>query len=428
MTADEEGSATDRGRTAAAWTTPLNPLILLYLTLTLISFLISPLPQRSWPYLIQAAGGVAGFLIVYAWLDRPARLRWLLQRMVWAAGALSLAGLFLVEWPSQYLFDLRPFLARLPHLPLPFFIHPNAMAGALLPPFCLGWGLYRLEMSPGRRTLLTVSIALMALMLLLTQSRNAWLGLLAAGAVYKLWGRFRFAYFALGVGVLIALPLTVNWLPESGLTWLEQSVARMDDASKAGEADDPSWLSRLEIWRVAGQMAADYPALGAGLYVFEPVSRANYRYVILPPEFSFTHTHNLFWQTAVNLGVVGLLTALAMWGVALAGLWRRRPQLALDGGDWTAVVGAALVSSLWFNLFDLVSWEMKAGVVIWLLIAVALRLSPAQKRAKTTLLAGVLLMMWLILLLSPLGRENWRRLQLDQAQFGAVPSERLTPR
>jgi hypothetical protein len=38
----------------------------------------------------------------------------------------------------------------------------------------------------------------------------------------------------------------------------------------------------------------------------------------------------------------------------------------LASGDWTAVLGAAFVGSLWFNLFDLLAWEMKAGVFIWL--------------------------------------------------------------
>lgn len=399
------------------WATRLNPFILLYLVFTLTAFVVSPLPQRSLPYLMQASAGALGFLLVYVWLDRPARLRWLLQAMVLAAGGLALAGLFLVEWPAQYLFDLRPALARLPHLPVPFSIHPNALAGALLPPMCLAWGVWRFEMSRGRRFWLGVSVALMALMLLLTQSRNAWLALLAAGAVYQLWGRFRFVYFALGLGVLVMLPFAANLLPEAGLKSLERGVAFIDDASKSGETDEPSWLSRLEIWRIAGQALADYPAVGAGLYTFEPFSRANYVYTVVSPRLEFTHAHNLFWQTAVNLGLVGLLTGLGLWGVALWSLWQQRPQLVLDGADWTAVVGAAFISSFWFNLFDLVGWEMKAGIFIWLLLAVAMRLSPAHKGYKDSLFVGAVLAVWLVLLLSPIGQQNWQRLRLDRARF-----------
>lgn len=410
----------DEQQTRAAarnWATPLNPFILLYLSFTLAAFVVSPLPLRSLPYLAQVGDGVLGFLAVHAWLNSPARLRWLLQVMVLAAGALALAGLFLVEWPAQYLFDLRPFLTRLPDLSLPFAIHPNALAGALLPPFCLAWGLRRSALPRAQRAWLTVSLALMGLMLLLTQSRNAWLALLVAWAAYRLWGRFRFVYLAIGLGALIALPFAVNLLPEAGLTRLEQGVAFMDNASKSGEADEASWLSRLEIWRVAGQTVADYPVVGVGLHVFEPVSRANYTYDIIPPEFNFTHTHNLFWQTAVSLGLIGLFTMLALWSAALWGLWQREPQLRLEGGDWTAVVGAALISSLWFNLFDLTAWEMKAGIFIWLLLAVAMRLSPARNRERAPLLVGAVLTVWLVLQLTPIGRENRQRLQLDRARF-----------
>lgn len=401
-----------------SWVTPLNPFILLYLIFTLIAFVVSPLPLRSLPYLVQVGGGILGFLFVHAWLNSPARLRWLLQVMVLAAGALALAGLFLVEWPAQYLFDLRPLLTHLPDLPFPFAIHPNAMAGALLPPFCLAWGLWRSAMPRTQRVWLAASLALMGLMLLLTQSRNAWLALLAAWVSYRLWGRFRFAYLAIGLGLLIALPFAVNLLPEASLTRLGQGVAFMDNASKSGEADEPSWLSRLEIWRVAGQTLADYPAVGAGLYAFEPVSRANYIYDIIPPEFKITHAHNLFWQTAVNLGLIGLFTMLAVWSATLWGLWQREPQLQLAGGDWTAVVAAALISSLWFNLFDMVAWEMKAGVFIWLLLAVAMRLNPTQKTdRRATLFIGAVLTVWLVLQLTPIGRENRQRLQLDRARF-----------
>ncbi|MFO7538612.1 MAG: hypothetical protein R6X32_11210, partial [Chloroflexota bacterium] len=144
-------------------TTSLNPFILLYLIFTLTAFVISPLPEHSLPYLIQAGGGAAGFLAVYAWLNRPARLRGLLQGLVWAGGALALAGLFLVEWPAQYLFDLRPLLNQLPRLSTSFSIHPNAMAGAILPPLCLAGGVRQLKLSRGQQLLLGISVALMGL-------------------------------------------------------------------------------------------------------------------------------------------------------------------------------------------------------------------------------------------------------------------------
>jgi putative inorganic carbon (hco3(-)) transporter len=400
------------------WVTPLNWLILLYLVLTLVTFWVSPLPLRSLPYLAQAAAGVALFLFAYRWLNSPARLRRLLWALVLGGGVLAAAGLFLVEWPAQYLVDLRPFLTHLPRLTTTFSIHANAMAGVLLPLFCLACGLWQLKPAGWQRGLLIVALFFMSLMLLLTQSRNAWLALLVAWVTYRLRGRIRFSFVAVGLGLLLVLPFTVNLLPPAGLTHLERSVVFVDDLTKSGETDEPSWLSRLEIWRVAGQTLADYPVLGTGLHTFEPVSRANYVYTIVEPAFNFTHTHNLFLQTAVNLGLVGLLVMVGLWGQTLWGLWQQRPQIMPESGHWTAVLGAVLVGLLWFSLFDLLAWEMTDGLLIWVLLAIAMRLSPTRPLYKSTHLFGTAVVVWLVLLLSSPGQANWHHLQLDQTRFG----------
>jgi putative inorganic carbon (hco3(-)) transporter len=410
-----------------AWSTPLTPFILLYLLFMLVAFAVSPLPGHSLPYLLLAGGGVVGCGAIYTWLDRPSRLKWLLQGMVWMGGAMALAGLFLVEWPAQYLFDLRPFLTHLPRLTTTFSIHSNAMAGALLPLFCLACGIWQLKPSGWQRALLIVALFLMGLMLLLTQSRNAWLALLVAWVAYRLWGRFRFSFLAIWLGLLIVLPFTINLLSPAGLAHLERSVVFVDDLTKAGETDEPSWLSRLEIWRVAGQTFADYPVLGTGLHTFEPVSWANYVYTVVEPAFNFTHAHNLFLQTAVNQGLVGLVALVGLWGLALWGPWQRRPQMVLERGDWTAVLGATLVGLLWFNLFDLLAWEMADGLLIWVLLAIAMRLSPARSGYKSTHLFGTAVVVWLVLLLSPPGQANWRHLHLDQARFGRTAALSLSP-
>jgi O-antigen ligase len=423
-TEDEEELA------ASGRNTPLNGLLLLYLVLTLIAFLVSPLPQHSLPYLVQAAAGVALFLFAYRWLNSPARLRRLLWALVMGGGVLAAAGLFLVEWPAQYLFDLRPFLTHLPRLSTTFAIHANAMAGVLLPLFCLACGAWQLALSSRQRTLLAAALFFMGLMLLLTQSRNAWLALLVAWAAYRLWGlrgKLRFSFVAVALGLLLALPFVVGLLPANGLAHLEQGVTWLDDLTKAGETDEPSWLSRLEIWRVAGQTLVDYPVVGTGLHTFEPVSRANYVYALVSPRFNFTHTHNLFLQTAVNLGLVGLLVMVGLWGIVLWGLWQRQPQIRLANGDWTTVLGAAFIGLFWFNLFDLLAWEMKAGIFTWLLLAIAMRLSPARPVFKTRYLTSTAVALWLVLLLSPPGQANWRHLQLDQARFGRTDALSVPP-
>jgi O-antigen ligase len=52
---------------------------------------------------------------------------------------------------------------------------------------------------------------------------------------------------------------------------------------------------------------------------------------VVSPRFNFTHAHNLFLQTAVNLGLVGLLVMVGLWGLVLWGLWQRQPQMSQVG-------------------------------------------------------------------------------------------------
>lgn len=396
--------------------TPINPSILLYLCATGIAFVVSPLPWHSLPRLIIVTGGVVGFWLIHDWLEGANGLHRLLQSGVILGGVLALIGLFTVQWPSQYIVDVRPLLIHLPRTTNSSFLHPNELAGVLL--LLLPLAAVALPTTTHRygRYALLISTLLMGLMLLLTQSRNAWLALLVATAVYRFWGRIRFAYFALGGLALILIPFALGFAEE--VHPVQSVINQIDDATKSGPADEPSWLIRLEIWSVAGQMAADYPVLGGGLYTFDPLSRLNYVYTIIPSHFQFTHAHNLYWQTAVSLGLVGLVALLAIWGAALHGLWAQKPPIALRPAT-AAVVGAACVAYLCFNLFDMVAWEQKPGLLIWALLAVALRLSPPDQPAairRRHLAVGFVTAVWFLLLLSPIGRQNWQRLQLDQAR------------
>jgi tetratricopeptide (TPR) repeat protein len=118
---------------------------------------------------------------------------------------------------------------------------------------------------------------------------------------------------------------------------------------------------------------------------------------------------------------------VGLWGQTAWGLWQQRPQIMPETGHWTAVLGAAFIGLFWFNLFDLLAWEMKAGIFIWLLLAIAMRLSPARPVLKTRYLTGAAIGVWLVLLLSPPGQANWRHLQLDQARFGRTTALSLPP-
>ncbi|MBK9053705.1 MAG: O-antigen ligase family protein [Chloroflexi bacterium] len=401
------------------------PFLLFYLLFALIAYVLSPLPAMSLPRLMILAGGVFGFYAVSAWLNSSFRLTLFLGGMALFGAALAVVGLFTMQWPERYVIDLRPLTNLLPHLSGDFSLNHNAMSGMLL--ILLPIALALAWQGVRYRGLFWLAAALMAFLLLLTQSRNAWLALLIGAAACFIWGRVRFIWVALLFATLALIPFTLNLWPQAIMARTQDQLSVIDTATKTGLPPPQSWLLRLEIWSVARQTIEDYPVWGTGLSTFVPVSRANYVFTELSPTFDFTHAHNLFLQTALSLGLAGVMALMGIWVGSLWGLWQPRPALTIAWSGWAAVLGAAAVAYLWFNLFDMLALDQRQGVIVWLLLAVVSRLhpEPASVVASPWLRVGqwspVMLMVGLCL--SPAASRNWHFLQLDEARFaGQVPA------
>lgn len=404
--------------------TPLNGFIVLYLLLSAIAFLVSPLPARSLPRLTVLLLGVFGYYAILDILVAPVHLHQLAGSLAMIGGIIAVTSPFLMEVPIRYIVDLRFLTEHLPHIGQAFTIHHNQVAGTLLLLLPLSAVLWLYSPDRWQRRLFATMTSFMALTLLLTQSRNAWLGLLVALAAVTLWGRFRFRYLLPLLILLLVLPFLLTSLPATLSSPLQHGLSVLDNASKAGSNEYRSWLSRLETWSVSVQMLRDYPVIGAGLDVFEPSSRANYVYQVVSPTFAITHPHNVFLQTGINLGWAGLFTITGLWGTIWYGLWRTTAP-AEESYHWLkTALGASVVGYLSFNLFDIVAFEQRPGFLIWLILAMATRLmgnSLAHNRClRMAQLAPALL--FVLLCLTPALPHNWANLQLDRARLTAAPA------
>lgn len=283
----------------------------------------------SWPVIYKA---LAGFAIFYG-LAGLAGTRWMraLPTLVLAASAgLALVVLLGTNWTTAKL----PFLpdalyGLLPTVRLPWRpegIHPNlagsAMAWLLLPAVALAlWSRDRRQ-----RGLAAVAAALLALTLLLSQSRGAWLGaavgLLAMPALrYRRWWIILAALSA--VAVVVALVIGPA-----------QIVATLFPAATAEEVTVNTLPGRLELWTRALAILHDFGATGAGPGQFEQLVM-----VLYPPFFTgllggFQHAHNLFLQMAVDFGVPGLVALvallIALGASMVAATWRWPAPAAMD--------------------------------------------------------------------------------------------------
>ncbi|HEX7989246.1 MAG TPA: O-antigen ligase family protein [Stenotrophomonas sp.] len=271
----------------------------------------------------------------------PLRQRRLL---LWAAGILSLTAAasmvgFFIAPPS----DDR-------------LIGFGVMANANLVAAAMGAGIlmlwpWRFEKG-SRRLLKWVALAVMGSALILTYSRSAWIALFLT-------------VFAL---------LTIRRSKRAGQRLILLSVVAGGLAMAAyPELTERGMSFRPQIFAYAMDLFAQHPLRGWGL-------GANF---IIPVEAGTgthqIHTHNLFTQLAVELGLPGLLLWLVVW----LGLgWRAWQHRELAVGRTTLGLWLFASIMLQFDLPHLIDSPRPGWLIIWLPLALSLSF-PSKSSSKS---------------------------------------------
>lgn len=274
------------------------------------------------------------------------------------------------EFPKiPALMAFNPFRGRLPAAFGGLTIHPNQLAGMI----CLYWPLLvALTFAPpsGLRSwpwrILIAAVALLAtLILILTQSRGGWLAA-AAGlfGLIVLWGLAlppsgaRRAMRLAAVGWVLAGLLALAWIGPDRLqeTWLnppkETAVGTLVTLNY-----------RKVLWPVAITAVQDFPYTGVGLGAFRQVAFRLYPLPLSPGQ-DIGHAHNIFLQTALDVGLPGLVVYLALLFIAAAVAW----QVARREASLRSIALGLLAGLIAFHVFgmaDALSLGSKPGVVFW---------------------------------------------------------------
>jgi putative inorganic carbon (HCO3(-)) transporter len=244
-------------------------------------------------------------------------------------------------------------------------IHPNVLAGSLLIilPLALGWVLFGWSRLPWiERILFSLAALAMAGVVVITQSRGAWLALgavlVALPVLRWRWGWILLLLVA-AFGILAALRLGFNPLIEAVASG--GAIEGMND--------------RLDIWSRTVFMIQDFPLTGIGMGTFTQVADALYPFSLALPGTIY-HAHNLFLQVAVDLGIPGLIAWLAVLLVAAACAWQLYRAEKTKRGRLAAGLGAGLLCSLLamsvHGLTDAVTWGMvRPAPLVWVICGLA---------------------------------------------------------
>lgn len=186
-----------------------------------------------------------------------------------------------------------------------------------------------------------MGMALIALVLLVTNSRSGLLGASAAVTVLiAVTARRRVRRYAVPGMILVTVLATAYSLN------IVRTVSFGDR--------DYNRDSRLYYWQVAVEVVKSNPLLGIGLgnYItVDPASRVSGDTMIgavvdtLPHE----HAHNLYLTTAAELGIPGALVLCAVFAATLLRCYRFH---ALTGDTTAAALGAALLGFLTAGIFE----------------------------------------------------------------------------
>jgi putative inorganic carbon (hco3(-)) transporter len=358
--------------------TPFNGALLLWLLALAVGIGVTADPDLTLPKATGLILAVAVFRFVVTAVQQRSHLNGalgaylLLGLGLIALGAFSAQWRFKVTFVEQLLGRLPPQLFILPESP-DAGISLNQLAGTLLMvwPLLLALVLGQMQLRSRRSTVLAAALLWLLLtgLLLLTQSRSAWIGAFAALLMLAaLWtyllppSRYR-RLAGLLLLLLLFSGMVSAWLagPES---WQRLWRERPGETA-AGSLGAVAF--RAEVWQWSIMAVQDFPFTGTGLGTFRRVVFRFYP-IAVTPTYDIAHAHNIFLQVALDVGLPGLVAYMAHILVAGLLVWklaRREPALR----PFAMGLLACLVALHVYGLSDALAPGSKPGLLFWALLA-----------------------------------------------------------
>ena len=417
------------------------PLALLFLVLTPVTVWVSPyFWSLTWPELLRMIWGGAVCLGVINWALPQAgrvltsvhtvhngrlapRLALLTAAYLLLGMALAALGLFNMalvnKIPLVNTLAAALLQVDLSQVPLDESFNPNRVAALLIliAPFPLAWllawhpttnhvpsaqGATIPTPNPVERLLGDLGRLLGTLV-----AKAGWLSLWLLLTGGLLLTQSRTALLAVAVATLLTLLLTARQ-PEGGLRLLgglflglllvgmSYFVLQIEfgglirytlqtfDTTRDNMVNTQSLTGRVLIWERAANGIADHPLTGYGLGAFAEIAQQAYPLPgFIPGEIN--HAHNLFLQTALDLGLPGLITfatIVGLAGVALVRCYRLAPPQSPQA-TWAIAMLGTFAGFLTYNLFDGLTLGARPAVAMWFFLGLAIAAGQRQTLVET---------------------------------------------
>lgn len=374
--------------------TPLNTLWLVWWVWVGIGILVTADPTLTLPKATSLLLGFAAWRYLSLFIRDPAWFKVALAAFVLTGLGFTFMAFLSVNW-----FDKIPLIAALMRwlpgqlitLPesQPLGTHANQMAGTLLSFMLLPLSLLVGQFPPRNRArwwgLLLLTLSLVVL-LLLTQSRSGWIGALGGLVVLlALWrlalppGKKRQVVGWSLFAILLALCLALASIGPERLQTLWQDPTQPTAVGSLATIN-----FRLEVWRWGLMAVGDFPFTGTGLGAFRQVVLRLYP-IAIAPNYDIAHAHNIFLQTALDVGLPGLVVYLGFLLLAGGMTWQTmRQNAALRPAAIGLFSGVAALHL--YGLTDALALGAKPGLLFWLTLGL---LTSLHQETRQTAVSGL---------------------------------------
>ena len=205
-----------------------------------------------------------------------------------------------------------------------------------------------------REKWLGAGVVLIIICLLLTLSRQAWLGFLIGWVFLAFAWKKRLLW---GIPILMVLVLLVS------------PVGVKDRLHSLVNWQDYSFQVRLALWRGGWQVFKDYPLTGCGFRCMDLVL-TDYQD---PDGYikRYRGLHNNFLQMAVDTGIIGLSAWTSIWVVYFLNLYRKSKIASEDPYTRWVVPGcsAAVLGFLAGGLFEVNFYDSEVAMLLYFIMA-----------------------------------------------------------
>ncbi len=201
--------------------------------------------------------------------------------------------------------------------------------------------------------LLVVGLAVTAGVLLLTQSRGSWVGLVLAFGILFFISLCKRKAVLITV-IIVLLVFSFIFIP---------SLLKVDQVQLTTKQAEGTLLFRVQMWDQALPRIYEHPFLGIGLNEFRYLPEIKY---------SESHAHNKSFHVAVELGIPALIAYLALLfltGYMMVKTWQHKNT----SSSWMKMVilglGCGLLAHTIYELTDVIPFGAKVGFFPWISLA-----------------------------------------------------------